>query len=85
MGTIGMQNVSWTVCWGRKERKELGYSLRRDDSPSMISRSARDLPKLMMTFPAGWDRLFGNRNSKEQENDRYSTLSRTIIKSYSFL
>ncbi len=65
-----MQNVWWTVCWREKERplrKEFGHSLRRNDSPSMISRSAWDLPKLMMTFPTGWDRLLDNRYDKEQE------------------
>jgi hypothetical protein len=33
----------------------------------VMSRSAQDLWKLVMTFPVGWDRVFGNRNSKEQE------------------
>jgi hypothetical protein len=37
-------------------RKEFGYSLRRNDSPSMISRSAQDLPKAMMTYPIGLKR-----------------------------
>jgi hypothetical protein len=66
-----MWNVPWTVCWREKERPvpketDLGYSLRRNDSSSMISRSAQDLPKLVLTFPTGWDRLLDNRNYKEQ-------------------
>ena len=32
----------------------------------MISRSAQDLPKLMMTFPTEWDRLLGNRYARNR-------------------
>ena len=49
-------------------RKESGpgYSLKRNDLSSIVPRSARDLPKLIMTFPTGWDRLLDNRHIKEQ-------------------
>lgn len=40
----------------------LGYSLRRNDWSSLIPRSARDLPKAVMTFPTGRDRLLDNRH-----------------------
>jgi len=47
---------------------DLGHSLKRNDSSSMISRSAQELPKLMMSFPTGWVRLLDDRNNKEQES-----------------
>jgi hypothetical protein len=52
----------------RPVRKEfaLRYSLKRNDSSSMISRSAQELPKLM-TFATGEDRLLVDRDAKEQE------------------
>lgn len=40
----------------------LGSSLRRNDWSSLIPRSARDLPKAVMTFPTGCDRLLDNRH-----------------------
>jgi hypothetical protein len=40
----------------------------------MISRSAQDLPKLMVTFPTGGEGLPDNQDAKEQEqkNDSYT-------------
>ena len=69
----GMQNVLWTACWKESEQpvwknSYLGCSLRRNDLSSSVSRSARDLPELMMTFPTGWERLLDNRNVKERDN-----------------
>ena len=69
-------------------RKEfgVGYSLRRNDLSSMISRSAQDLQKLMMTFPTGWVRLPDNRDEKEQEwtNDVFTLPSRTGLNPHLF-
>lgn len=69
MGRIAMENVWWTVCWREKEgpmRKEFGYSLKGNDSSSMIPRSAKDLPHLIMAFPTGWDNLLDNRHAKNR-------------------
>jgi hypothetical protein len=80
-------NVPWTACWREKELpvpKDTGpgYSLRRNGSSSMISRSAQDLPKLMMAFPTGWDRLLDNRDRKEQvwQSDIKLHISRAVVK-----
>ncbi len=69
-------------------RKEfdLVHSLKRNDSSSLISRGAQDLPKPMMSFPTTWVRLPDNGDAKEQEqkNNGYRVLFRTTIYPYLF-
>jgi hypothetical protein len=55
MDRMGMTSALLKECCreGVAEWKDpdLGHSLRRNDSSSVISRSAQDLPKLMMAVP----------------------------------